>query len=410
MTEPLSIVLFSNLYPPVVSGSSMQTCALASALARQGCQVAVITTKLEKTAPDYEEFDGVHVYRLPCIRLPQADIALNFPWLNITFTPGNQRRIDEIVTRHKPDVLHLHNHMFDLGFSAVRAARRWKLPLALTIHTIIQHPVALYNLLLYPLDRGLMKQAVVRHADVIICPERTTWEYMQEGFRMGNLVLIPYGINTPPSPSAARVAEVRRKYNLPAGPIILSLGHLHEVRNRHDLVRAMPFIVQKYPHAVLVIAGSVGTPSTGALARQLNIEDSVIFTGAVPHDETLALLQMAALEAHWFQQKDNPQTRTLGIAALEAMGAGKTVLNTADENIYGEGILTDGKNYLQVRLNEPEEVADMIVALLDDPAECARVGKAARQTIEENFSWPSVVSRTMDTYRQMAAGVMPIIE
>jgi 1,2-diacylglycerol 3-alpha-glucosyltransferase len=398
----MNILLFSNLYPPVVSGSSMQTCALASALAGQGCQVTVITTKLEDDAPDHEEIDGVHVYRLPCIRLPQADIALNFPWLNITFTPGNQRRIDEIIAQRQPDVLHLHNHMFDLGFSAVRAARRWKLPLALTIHTIIQHPVGLYNLLLYPLDRGLMKLAVVRHADVIICPERTTWEYMEEGFRMDNLVLIPYGINSPPRQSAARVEEVRRKYQLPKGPIILSLGHLHEVRNRHDLVRAMPFIIQKYPDAVLVIAGSVGTPSTGALARQLGVEKSVIFTGAVAHNETLALLQMASLEAHWFQQKDNPQTRTLGIAALEAMSAGKAVLNTADENIYGEGVLTDGQNYLQVRLNEPEKTAQKVLVLLDDPAECTRIGQAARQTIEENFSWPQVVSRTMDIYRQMA--------
>lgn len=58
---------------------------------------------------------------------------------------------------------------------------------------------------------------------------------------------------------------------------------------------------------------------------------------------------------HWFQ-KSNPQNKTLGIAALETMSVGKVVVNTADEDIYGKGILHDGKNYIKITSGNPEQV------------------------------------------------------
>ena len=128
----LKVCMFSNLFPPVVSGSSTQSSTLARELVKRGHEVVVITAHVDSNTPAYEHLDGVHIYRLPALRLPRLPIALNFPWLSVTFTPGNQRRIAAILDRHQPDVLHLHNHMFDLAFSAVRMHRRFKKPLVVT--------------------------------------------------------------------------------------------------------------------------------------------------------------------------------------------------------------------------------------------------------------------------------------
>src|SRR5205807_1271870 len=106
-TAGLRVVMFSNLYPPVVSGSATQSSSLARELAKRGCEVAVITARVAGGSPEYERVDGVHVHRLPALRLPKAAIALNFPWLSYTFTPANLRRIAAILDRHSPDVLHL---------------------------------------------------------------------------------------------------------------------------------------------------------------------------------------------------------------------------------------------------------------------------------------------------------------
>src|SRR5438270_6352898 len=113
----ISVCMFSNLYPPVASGSSTQTAGLSRSLAQHGCPTVVITAKIDKTSEDYEEVDAVHIYRLPTIRLPKMAVALNFPWLSYTFFPKNLRRVKEIIERHQPDVFHLHNHMFDLALT-----------------------------------------------------------------------------------------------------------------------------------------------------------------------------------------------------------------------------------------------------------------------------------------------------
>lgn len=396
----ISVCMFSNLYPPVVSGSSIQLASLSCELARRGCQAVVITAKHNGESKEYEELDGVHVYRLSALRLPKMPISLNFPWLSFTFTPANQRRIQDILNRHQPDVIHLHNHMFDLAFSASLAAKRTRKPLVTTIHTVIKHPKRFYNWFLYPADRLFLKHFVINRTDILICPDITIQGYVYDAFGKTNIALVPYGISLPPKPDKEIVDQVRRKYHLTGDPIILSLGHVHEIRNRKDLIEAMPMVLERFPGAVLLIVGAIGTDTAESLACKLGVRKSVIFTGAVPHSEVPAYLEIADLEAHWFQQ-DNPQCKTLGIAALEAMGAGKVVIGTADENVYGEGVLRNKDNVILVEPGNPGQLAQTIVDLLSDRERRRAIGERARQTIQEHFSWDSVCSRTLDVYGEV---------
>ena len=155
----LRVVMFSNLFHPVASGSSVHSRTLTAELVKHGCDVTMITARLTKDSPEYECVDGVHIHRLPSLRLPKMSISLNFPWLNATFWPANIRRIEAILDQRQPDVLHLHNHMFDLGLSAAIVKRRRKLPMLCTIHTMIRHPSPLCNAILVPADRWFLRPA-----------------------------------------------------------------------------------------------------------------------------------------------------------------------------------------------------------------------------------------------------------
>lgn len=396
-TARRTICMFSNLYPPVYSGSSTQCSQLAKELTRRGHNVVVITARLDKQTASYERIDGVHIYRLPAFHLPKMSVSLNFPWLNSTLVPGNARRVNGIFERHKPDVIHLHNHMFDLAFSAVRAARRFNLPLVVTIHTLIKHPRSIYNMILYPLDRQFLKRTVIEKADLMLCPDATIETYVSEAFGPVNKILLPYGITQMPDAAEANMESIRQKYNLKNSPIILSLGHLHEIRNRKELIEILPVLLSRFPNLKLMIVGDIGTSSAGLLAKRLGVSDSVIFTGAVPHSDIPAYLGIADLEAHWFQES-NPQNKTLGIAALEAMGAGKPVVGTADEDVYGKGVLSNGHNVILVNLANVGNIVARISDLLADPLQRAAIGACARKTIADHFSWDSVCSQTAAAY------------
>lgn len=392
-----TICMFSNLYPPVYSGSSTQCSQLACELSKRGHEVVVITTHLDKQTAPYENIDGVHVYRLPTIHLPKMAVSLNFPWLNSTFVPGNTRRINAIFNKHRPDVIHLHNHMFDLAFSAVHAARQFKIPLVITIHTLIKHPRSVYNWILYPLDRQLLKRTVIEKADLILCPDATIERYVSEAFGSVDKTLLPYGITQMPAPSEHQMASIRQRYGLENAPVILSLGHLHEIRNRKELIEILPALISRFPALKLMIVGDVGTNSAEILAKRLGVSEAVIFTGSVPHSDVPAYLGIADLEAHWFHES-NPQNKTLGIAALEAMGAGKVVVGTADEDVYGKGVLDNDHNVILVNLTNLENIKLRITDLLENEQKRSAIGIQAQKTIVNHFSWASVCKQTLAAY------------
>jgi len=358
----------------------------------------VITARVETSSPAYEEVDGVHVYRLPALRLPKLSIALNFPWLNYTFTPSNVRQIETILARYRPDVLHLHNHMFDLGLSAASMRRRTGCPLVTTLHTVIRHSQAQYNLLLYPADRLFLKRLVVDQSDQLICPDVNIKDYAREAFGRSDSVIVPYGVDLPKVSDNGRIVQLRATYGLQGKRVILSLGHVHEIRDRKDLVAALPEVLRVFPNTVLLIAGAVSTTIPEKLAHSLGVEHAVIFTGPISRQAVPDFLALADLEAHWLNQEE-PERTSLGIASLEAMLAGKVVLAAANPETYGPGILVPGENIQIVEPGHPAELAQTIVELLQDDARRTAMGQCASQTIRKHFSWDNICEQTLQVYR-----------
>lgn len=398
--DVLTICMFSNLYPPVVSGSSTQTVFLARQLAQQGHKVIVITARVEPSLPEYSIEDGVHVYRLKAYVLPKLPIALNFPWLNFTFGPSNLKRVAGILDEHQPDILHLHNHMFDLGFIATRMRKQYRIPLVITIHTIIRHSNPVYNLILLPADRVLLKRLIIDKSDQVICPDFNVKRYVEEVFKRSESVIIPYGITPLIDYDKSRVEMLREKYHLDGKRVILSLGHVHEIRNRHDLIAAMPRVLNELPETILLIVGAVSTKSPLRLAETLKVHESVIFTGSVLHNEIPNYLALADIEAHWLNQ-EAPERTSLGIASLEAMLAGKVVIAAANPDTYGEGLLKSGENIIIVPAKKPDKLAKTLVALLEDRERCQAIGQRAKESVLNNFSWVSVATQTIQTYQSV---------
>ncbi len=396
------VCMFSNLYPPVVSGSSTQSSGLARELVKRGVEVSVITSKIDSMMPEYERSEGIHIYRLSSKILPKLELALNFPWLNYTLTPKNQRRIDDIIKKHRPEVLHLHNHMFDLAFSASMVRRRYKIPLVITIHTVIKHSRHVYNYLLYPADRILLRKTVIEQADLIICPDYNIRRYVEHAFKVKNHIIIPYGIDRLELPSFEKLDRIEKKYGLKGKKIILSLGHVHELRNRIDLIEAMPSILKKIPTALLLIVGAVITDSPQKKVASLGIQNNVIFTGHVPHSDISAFMSLAEIEAHWLNQ-ENPEETSLGIASLECMSFSKPIIAVANEDTYGKGVLKSDKNCIIARPNDPDYLADTITDLIIDEEKRHNIGRNACETIEKYFTWECICRKTLTAYEETIA-------
>lgn len=396
-----AVCMLTNLFSPIASGSANQTLGLSRALAAAGKEVVVVTAHVDPASAEHETIDGVHVYRLPAVRLPEMAIALNFPWLNWTLWPANLRRLEVILRRHQVGVLHVHNHMFDLALAGAGMRRRFGLPMALTVHTIVKHQVKAFNSVLYPADRWVLKRLVVDQSDVVLCPDVNIEAYVRARFARMDGIVIPYGISLPPNPGEAVHRMIRERFGLAGKRVILSLGHVHALRNRLDLVRAMPRVLERFPDVVLLVVGAVADQRPVKLARALHLDEAVIFAGPQPYEHVSAYHALAELEAMWFDQAPDGKN-PLGIACMEAMYMGRPVLTVSNEDTFGRDVLKSGRDVVIVEPRQPEHLAATIIDLLADREKAKRIGASARAVALRHFAWESVAQRTAEVYCTLA--------
>ncbi len=397
-----TIAYFSNLFPPVATGSATQSFGLAREMAAQGHRVIVITPHLDKKTPKVEEINGFKVYRIPCLHLPKMQIALNFPWLNSTFSISNIFRIRNILETEKVDLVHVHNHMFDLALMGSLVKIWLGIPFVVTIHTMIKHANPLFNAILFPLDRFFLKFFVISRADGIVSPDVNMDRYMRERFDRQDSKIIPYGISLPTYPGEQIEKEIVQKFNLKDKRVILSLGHLHSLRNRMDLIKGLALIKDQFPDLKLVIVGGVMDQRPVQLVKELGLQNHVVFTGPQPHSVVPVFHKLAEIEAMWLDQDKN-DLNSLGIACMEGMLAGKPVMAVANERTFGPGVLKNGQNVIILKSGNPQYVAEKITELFTDTAKGQAIGQSAQQIATKYFAWNGVADQHENLYSNIIA-------
>ena len=76
------------------------------------------------------------------------------------------------------------------------------------------------------------------------------------------------------------------------------------------------------------------------------------------------------------------------IKIFEAMAMGKAVVSTT---MGAEGLpVRHGENIILA--DEPADFARQVVGLLRDPERRERLGRTARELVEQNYGWPSVAA------------------
>jgi len=130
-----------------------------------------------------------------------------------------------------------------------------------------------------------------------------------------------------------------------------------------------------------------------ALARQLGVDDRVVFVGAVRDAELPAYY--AACDV--FVLPSSERSEAFGLVQLEAMAAGKPVVSTE----LGTGtsfVNVDGETGFVVPARDARALAAAITRLIDEPALRARMGAAGRARVRQEFSLDKMVDRVMALY------------
>ncbi len=194
----------------------------------------------------------------------------------------------------------------------------------------------------------------------------------------------PAGCHVAPSgfplPIPARFAGGMTVNGYPIRRPYVLLTNRHYPQKRFDLaIRAMVEVRRRHPRAQLVIPGPATshTASLKALVSELELDDAVLFLGAIGEEELQTLYEGAAVYVYPAPEED------FGMGVIEAMAKGVPVVawNQAGPTVT-IGPATG-------HLAEPLDVADYaagISSLLDDPESNQLTGQRAFEWARR-FDW-----------------------
>jgi glycosyltransferase involved in cell wall biosynthesis len=387
----MRILLLSNWFPPILSGSSFYTASLAQALVARGHEPAVVTCDWGPDSTPARDLP-YPVYRLPVCRLPKLKLLFSNSRMGLAWTPGNSRRLREIAVRHGSQLIHHVNHIFDSTFLSAGVAKKLGLPIVGSVTTPIQHESPLMQALMGVADRWTVGRFGVCRWDRVVCLDRVVKEYVRRQYgprAAARSVLIPFGVRLD------ALSEYEQRGPRAARPQILFVGHIHPFRNPTQLVRAMPLVLQAVPAARLLLAGREDLPGPRAAAAELGLtDDQVCFLGETAHADVVRLMR----ESHVFTSWATGLYRGLGTAPMEAMLCETPVVNDLPDGLFGPGLPRHGENILLVNSRDPRSVADALVRLLTDEDLRRRIGAAGRRFVLEHLSWDRIAAQMEQLY------------
>jgi glycosyltransferase involved in cell wall biosynthesis len=393
----LRVLMLSNIYKPISTGSTNQIAGLSKQLINEGNEVHVFTSRLDSRLSSNESNEGIFIQRVTCLKLPRVKIAMNFAWLNAITTPTNYRKLKQYVIKNQIDVIHVHNHMFDAIFLGILVSRKTKIPICLTLHTIMQHNQKFYNLILSMIDKIFLGPIVSKHINLVIAPDYNMLKYGIEQLGTEKITMIPYGVDEQVYFQEHELQEFMLEKSLQDRKIIISVGHINHLRNRIALVKSILQISKVDPSVLLVVIGDIADRRAFDFVVSNNLNSNVIFTGVGTREEISKWRAIAVLEAQWLDQSPDGNN-SLGVAAMEGMLAGIPVLSIANLDTFGPNMLTNLQNVIVIRPNQTENLSALILDLFSDPDELKLIGKRAQEIARANFDWKKNVSKHLDAY------------
>lgn len=224
-----------------------------------------------------------------------------------------------------------------------------------------------------PIYKKIATRLVLRFSTVVTVVSRYMVSHVQRLAGGRTPIVVPNCVDT----TAFAPGDEQREY-------VTTIFRMDEeptrVKRGDVFIRAIPYVMQRYPEQKFLIIGFKGDayPRLHALAQALGVLHSVEFAGAMKNDLVIDHLRRSKV---YVQASD---TETFGLAVAEAMSTETPVVvsgaGALPELTQGVGIVVDQ--------NSPESVAAGILRVLDlSEGERGQLGRACRDIVVNRFGY-----------------------
>jgi glycosyltransferase involved in cell wall biosynthesis len=399
----MKIALLSEKYTPDIGGLAISSERLARLLASAGHDVRVFAPTLNL--------------------LPSEKRTLSSSGIQLTRFGAHKRVDDTLVDWFELIVEEHHREPFDIlhayflpqaGFVAAYAGKYLSVPSVVSIRgNDIERAAfdpAKFSHVMYALQNA---SAVTTNAselarkakafvdrEIVLIPNGIDTELfkpMERNEGLAGILLNTKGHEGKTNPSTLLRAREERS------AVIGFVGELREKKGLRTLLSGYAQVT-KYRPASLLIVGEVREDEDRKIFDEFKITNPqlsrsipvgpIIVTGIVPHKDMPTYYSLMDVFVHPSLRDGMPN------ALLEAMACGKGVIATPVGGTVD--VLEDGVNGWTVPVSDADALGTKIQAVLEDDAARERVGKSAREKIQNEFTLEKELEGNLAVYENIS--------
>lgn len=225
--------------------------------------------------------------------------------------------------------------------------------------------------------RLFVRRAMVRAADGCITNSQAGKAYLTEVLNADENRVFAQLYQIPPAESLLQDCTTSVRDPQSRQPVFLFVGSIIP-RKGLDLLLQACTILQKQgyrDYTLRVVGEGSQREELEAFCQEHNLSESVQWLGRVDYDRIHTCFQTADIFILPTLED------TLGLVVFEAMVFGKPVLCSQWAGI--KEIVVDGENGYHFDPNQPEQLAEMMRRLIDDPALLESMGKRSQQLVAQ---------------------------
>lgn len=391
----MRILVLTPTFLPAVGGAELVILQVYRRLAERH-RVLVLTPQLpsellETTASrDYDDlinFDVRHyVDRITFMKIRAHRLSMG---LIPPFSLSAVSAVKQAVRDFKPDIVNVH-YVMPTGLAGRYVQQSLKIPVVITYNgRDVPGPGV-------PVFWKYWHRWIGRScADMTFvskyCRNVIFGEKSEEGHIIFN------GVDSPVGVDEDKMACLRSRLGIRNSErTLLALQRLAPGKRVDVVIRSMRTVLRKHPEARLIICGKgVDLPRLRRCAREIGIEQNVIFTGFIAPDELPLFYTMADIFVF------HSTYETFGIVVAEAMQYGKAVVSVNHTAI--PEIVNHGETGLLVPVLDAEAFGQAVVLLLDNEQMRLDMGRRGKGKAARHFSWDSIANQ-YEQVLQRAAG------
>jgi PEP-CTERM/exosortase A-associated glycosyltransferase len=388
---------------PLHSGYTFRTLAILREQRARGWETFHLTgSKQENCNVLQEDVQGWHFFRTPV----SSGLMSRLPVLNqVAVISQLTERLTDVAKMIKPDILHAHSPVLN-ALPALRVGRRLGIPVVYEVRAFwedaaVDHGTNREWGVRYRLTRNLESYALRRVDAITTICEGLRSDILARGIPAEKVTVIPNAVNLEDFGMNNSADLEFAQYLGVSGKLLLGfIGSFYAYEGLVILLHALPKMLKQNPDIrVLLVGGGPQEKELKDLATRLGLEDKVIFTGRVPHEQVQRYYNLIDILVYP-RLKMRLTDLVTPLKPLEAMAQGRLV---AASNVGGHlELIQDGKTGILFKAGDPGALADKVIEFISRRESWSGLRAAARDFVETQRSWPASVARYEKIYGSLA--------